>query len=134
MIVKVLRRIVSNTQPIPRADEDRHSNDGQHDDAHEHSDDDDGHDVDSTPDTAPRADDAEDAEYYLEPWVDWVKRATRAAEAAMEKLRITDRVSNVRLRRWHWIRKLANTSEHEWTRQVFQWTPERDPVHTAKRR
>ena len=90
--------------------------------------------MDSTPDTAPRAYDGQDAEDYLEPWVDWVKRATRKAEAAMEKLRITDWVSKVRLRRWHWIRELANTSEHEWTRQVFQWTPERDPVYTAKRR
>ena len=70
----------------------------------------------------------------MEPWVDWVKRATRKAEAAMEKLQITDWVTKVRLRRWHWIRKLANTDEHEWTRQVFQWTPERDPIYTAKRR
>ena len=80
-------------------------------------------------------DDDDDANVdTLEPWVDWIKRATHKAEAATAKLRINDWVSTVRQRKWQWVRRLSATGEQEWMRQIIQWSPQHDPVYNARRR
>eukprot|EP00959_Pyramimonas_sp_CCMP1952_P323664 6774023-Pyramimonas_sp.AAC.1 len=56
------------------------------------------------------------------------------AEAAIAKLGIDDWVSTAQLGQWQWARKSSAMGETEWTRQVIQWTPQRDPAYHARRR
>ena len=140
MIVRVPRRTSANTitqapQPAPE-----YQTNNQYDDAHQNSDedDDDGCDVDSMPpDPTPNVYDDDDDDVndvILELWVDWIKRATHKAEAAIAKLRINDWVSTVRQKKWQWVRKLSTMRNQEWMRQVIQWDPQHDPVYHVRRR
>jgi hypothetical protein len=139
MIVRVLRRTSASSSPKASQQALEHLTNDQHDTAYQNSceEDDHGCDVDSNPpDPTPNIhdDDDEANAVVLEPSVDWIKRATHKAEAAIAKLRIDDWVSTVRQRKWQWVRKLSATEELEWMRQVIQWTPQHDPVYNARRR
>ena len=136
MIVRVPRRRSTQTTTQatqqPPGNQTSSQNDHQNIDS---DDDDDGCDVDSVqPELTPPADDEEEAAEFLEPWVDWIKRATQKSEAAITRLRINSWASTVRQRKWKWMQKLSATSEREWTRQVVQWSPQLEPVYTAKRK
>ena len=137
MIVRVPRRTTSTTGPQTESQ----ANDASasiHDDDDNHCDDDDddsGCDVDSVPpDPTPAIHDDEDTTDNLEPWVEWIQRATHKAEETMAKLNINDWPTTVRQRKWQWVRKVSTTGEQEWTRQVIQWAPQLDPIYGARRR
>ena len=59
----------------------------------------------------------------LEDWVTWVKRATRIAEAELEKASVTDWVQEQRKRYWDFAGRLARYSDNRWSHAVLNWIP-----------
>ena len=62
-------------------------------------------------------------ETELEPWSEWVQRATHEAESRMKKLNIEDWVSVQRRRKWRWAQKVANCDGDSWTLEALTWDP-----------
>ena len=59
----------------------------------------------------------------LEPWIDWIRRATRYAEDQLARLKIDSWVTTYRRRKWRYAGKLANEVEDCWTKSALDWTP-----------
>ena len=60
----------------------------------------------------------------LESWVDWIKRVTHEADAAMRKAEVPDWIEEVRRRAWKWAGHVARRTDGRWTRKVLGWKPE----------
>ena len=57
-----------------------------------------------------------------EDWVDWIVRATRAAEAARKEHNAPDWVEEVHRRRYNLARHLASCEDGKWTKQMLLWS------------
>ena len=55
----------------------------------------------------------------LESWVDWIVRATRAAEVASVEHNVPDWVEEVHRRRYKWARKVATCEDGRWTKEIL---------------
>ncbi len=60
----------------------------------------------------------------LEDWVSWVRRATRVAEAELEKANLTDWVREQRKRYWDFAGRVARCFDGRWSHEVLDWVPE----------
>ena len=69
-----------------------------------------------------------------EPWADWIRRSTRAAEECLKRLNIDDWRTLLRRRKWRWVQHLATTEAAEWATLALKWTPELDLRYNATRR
>ena len=58
----------------------------------------------------------------LEAWVDWVIRATREAECAMQKFGVPDWCEEIHRRRYRWAGHVARRQDGRWTREVLTWS------------
>eukprot|EP00973_Karenia_brevis_P011725 1586795-Karenia_brevis.AAC.1 len=52
----------------------------------------------------------------LEPWVEWIKRATHQAEERARKLNVEDWVMVHRRMKWRWAARIAQQSSDRWPR------------------
>ena len=68
------------------------------------------------------------ADGELQLWVDWIKRATRAAETAMENMRFDWWTVARRRSKWKWAKRVRELDRERWARVVADW----EPQHTAK--
>ena len=60
----------------------------------------------------------------LEPWADWIQRATHKVEEQARKLNLQSWVLKARAAKWKWAFRVANHNANRWTCQVFSWDPE----------
>lgn len=59
----------------------------------------------------------------LEMWVDWVQRATHAAEHQMEKSGFLDWVTSQRKRKVSLFERTRSSSVEKWSSKILQWEP-----------
>eukprot|EP00973_Karenia_brevis_P034010 4692848-Karenia_brevis.AAC.1 len=68
----------------------------------------------------------------LEPWIDWVRRTTRAVESHLHRLNLTSWVEGARKYKWRWAHRVASMSKDRWAfRLVGEDTPGRDGMRTS---
>jgi hypothetical protein len=65
-----------------------------------------------------------DPEPALEPWVDWIRRATHDSERLVKEVNLEDWVVIHRRRKWHFAGKAATKSDNRWSTRLFSWVPE----------
>ena len=69
-------------------------------------------------------DDAEvGADEVLEPWVEWVQRATHTILEIMRKLNMEDWVAMQTKNLWCWAAKTTTKEDARWTKRILKWTP-----------
>ena len=84
-------------------------------------------DVSSSSSSSVSTDDAtvhDEPEEVLEPWVDWIQRVTREAEAQMEKANIKSWVELQRRRQHRWAGHVVRMSDGRWTQRILDWQPD----------
>ena len=59
----------------------------------------------------------------LEPWVDYIRRATATAEAQLHKSNIEDWPTTYFRRKWRWAGHIARLADDRWTIQSVLWDP-----------
>ena len=63
-------------------------------------------------------------EELLESWVDWLKRTTKDATDALDKVGAEDWATALRKRKWLWASKVCCHSAERWTSKILHWKPE----------
>ena len=63
-------------------------------------------------------------EEALEPWPDFIKRATRQAEAMTTKMIMEECAVTFWRRKWRWARRVATQARQRWSRLASTWDPE----------
>ena len=66
----------------------------------------------------------DEREESLEPWVDWIQRVTREAEAHMEKAGGKSWIELQRRRHHKWAGHVARMADDRWTQKVLDWLPD----------
>ena len=59
----------------------------------------------------------------LEPWVDWIKRATHDVEEKCKKLDIPSWVGKARSLKWSLAQRIIVQESSRWSRQILAWGP-----------
>ena len=98
----------------------------QHDDDSETTND------DATPTNLENAITLSDDE-MLEPWPEFIQRATRAVEAQLAKLKIDEWTTYYLRRKWLWARRIAQQNNNRWSKIVTQWNPQSTNHQQARR-
>ena len=73
-----------------------------------------------------------DTHELLEPWVDFIKRATHIAEATISKQNISQWTTTYLRRKWRWAQRLTTVPDNRWCRLITNWKPtttEHRPVY-----
>ena len=70
----------------------------------------------------------------LEPWCDFIQRATHVADAIMSKHNITSWTITYIHRKWKWAQRLAGLPDNRWCRLVTRWTPNTTEQRPAYRK
>ena len=60
----------------------------------------------------------------LEPWVEWIQRATHDVEEKCKNLDITSWVDKARGLKWSLAQRIISQEASRWSRQIFAWDPE----------
>ena len=60
---------------------------------------------------------------YLEPWCDWVRRATHMAEHALKQANIKDWAHQQRQRKWALAGHIGRRTDDRWSTTVLDWEP-----------
>ena len=83
-------------------------------------------DTQATSDNADQEQELEELgeEEQLESWVDWLKRTTKDATDALDKVGAEDWVTVLRKRKWLWAAKVCRHSGERWTSKLLHWKPE----------
>ena len=58
-----------------------------------------------------------------EEYVEWVRAATRKAEAIMSQHNVEDWVKTQRAEQWDWAGKVATCSDKRWSSEAIDWDP-----------
>lgn len=76
-----------------------------------------------------------DTEPGLEPWVDWIWRATHKAEQLVNEVCLDDWVVIHRKRKWQFARKTATKADDRWSKRLLSRKPSgsRNPGRPVKR-
>ena len=74
--------------------------------------------------TTTTSDNATNETTSLEPWIDYIKRATAIAEAQLQKLHIDDWPTTYLRRKWRWAARVATHPHDRWTLLAAQWQPQ----------
>ena len=69
----------------------------------------------------------------LEPWPDFIRRATQIADEHLEKANVQDWAAAYLRKQWQWARRIAQQSPDRWSRCVVQWNPQIDNPERACR-
>jgi hypothetical protein len=70
----------------------------------------------------PEHSDLEDKD-TLEPWVEWVQRATHISEEQLRKARLEDWVTTARRRKFRWAGHVARQADNRWAHKALIWEP-----------
>ena len=69
----------------------------------------------------------------LQPRPDFIRRATRAVEAQLTKLQLTEWTTLYLQRKWRWASRIAQQPDERWSRLVAQWDPQiTNPRHSHR--
>jgi len=61
----------------------------------------------------------------LEPWVDWIRRATHDVENSLQKLKIKTWIEQARKRKWKFAAELySGSGEQKWSQIALVWNPQ----------
>ena len=71
----------------------------------------------------PERDENVKAAEVLEPWVDWIRRATGLAELHLHKAGAEDWIGGHTRRKWRWAGHLARKDDDRWSKKSLDWTP-----------
>ena len=69
----------------------------------------------------------------LEPWPEFIRRATRAVEAQLAKLHIDDWTTHYLRRKWSWAQRIAQQDNDRWSYLVATWNPQLSNCQQARR-
>ena len=69
----------------------------------------------------------------LEPWAEYIQRATRAAEAQLAKLNIDEWTTHYLRRKWLWAQRIAQQNNKIWSTIIAQWSPQLTNHQHARR-
>ena len=69
------------------------------------------------------ADGDESSQYALEPWKDFLTRATRLVEQKTSELGMQEWLTTWRRRQWTWAQKLVKNGGHKWSHKALEWSP-----------
>jgi len=75
------------------------------------------------PDTDRESDEAELEEETLEPFIDWLKRATHISEEHAHKHGLQDWVDAQRSRKWRLAGHIARRTDGRWSTKLLSWSP-----------
>ena len=67
--------------------------------------------------------DLSDGSSVLEPWVDYVRRATHLAEGIMNKFGSECWAPLQRRRKWRFAGRVARNPDKRWTKRLLYWKP-----------
>ena len=70
----------------------------------------------------------------LEPWVDYLKRATSQADNLLQKLHIDTWLTTYLRRKWRWAARVATQTHDQWPHLATNWRPELDHKLQTSRR
>ena len=70
----------------------------------------------------------------LEPWVDFIKRATHIAETTISKQNIPLWTTAYLRRKWRWAQRLTTLPDDRWCRLITNWQPTTSEQRPAYRR
>ena len=59
----------------------------------------------------------------LEPWIEYIKRATRIAEQMASRLYIEEWTAALWKRQWRWAHRVATQSRNRWSSLAARWDP-----------
>ena len=123
----------SNDATNPPATPHHNKNTNNNHDNDDDDEDDPGSDVTSNPSNPSTQDaDIEDKE-LLEPWIDYIRRATHVAEHTASKLHIEEWTTVYWRRQWRWMHRLAAQSSDRWSLLAALWDPEIHDSRPARR-
>ena len=71
----------------------------------------------------PERDEDVGAAEVLEPWVDWIRRATGLAELHLHKAGAEDWTGEHKRRKWRCAGHLARRDDDRWSKKSLDWTP-----------
>jgi hypothetical protein len=71
----------------------------------------------------PAAADECDEHEVLEPWVEWIQRATHLSEGMARNSGVSDWVQTQKKRYFAWAGHVARREDGRWSRRVLDWTP-----------
>ena len=87
--------------------------------------------VDGTTDTSSDSresetdgDEDEGSQYEMEPWIDFLKRATYLAEEQAQAAGLQEWLSSWRSKQWRWARKVVTDGRKKWSNTALQWNPQ----------
>ena len=69
------------------------------------------------------ATDSETSEDDLEPWSDFLKRATRTVEDRLIAVNQEEWLAQWRRRQWQWAGKIVRLNRNKWSQIVPMWSP-----------
>ena len=75
------------------------------------------------PDTDGESEEAELEEETLEPFIDWLKRATHISEELAHKHGLQDWVDAQRSRKWRLAGHIARRTDGRWSTKLLSWSP-----------
>ena len=75
------------------------------------------------------ADEDEGSQYELEPWSDFLKRATYVAEELASAAGIQEWLTTWRKKQWRWAQRVITDGCKKWSSTALQWCPQ---LHTSK--
>ena len=79
-------------------------------------------------------DDEKSSQHEHENWVDWIRRATREAEAKMQQAGLESWTTMHRRRKWQWAHRIATQEQDRWTARIIRWQPQIHSKRLVKRK
>ena len=70
----------------------------------------------------------------LEPWPDYIKRATQEAETHYKSTNLQEWTTLYHKKQWRWAQRVANQTHNRWSHLAAQWQPELDNKRPTIRR
>ena len=75
-----------------------------------------------------------DEDSDLEPWDEFIRRATYAATERATRSQVEDWTTLYHKRKWRWAGRIATQSRQRWTRLAAAWDPDAHDLRQARRR
>ena len=70
----------------------------------------------------------------LEPWTEFIKRATHIADETIKKLNMQEWTVAYWRKQWRWAERIANQPPNRWSRLALEWNPTTNNPQRAQRK
>ena len=120
MVIGTPRRKQTNPHKNSQAEEAKHTEDKS--DITSNDDVDSNHEL-TTDEGHETIEEHNDVDDEMEPWCEWLRRATHEAEEKLQSIGVEDWVVQQRRRKWRWTHRIATQEENRWSRLVLYWQP-----------